>query len=109
MGSSPTVGTRIKSQSFALTFLEKHKSGTRKGNEQSSIEYAQNVGYKSGYDNGYKNGEENGMKEGKAEGKIEGKNERNIEIAKNMLKKQMTVKDIADVTGLSPEEIEALK
>ena len=50
-----------------------------------------------------------GMAEGRAEGKVEGKNERNIEIAKNLLARQMDIKDIAEVTGLSIEEIEKLK
>ena len=42
-------------------------------------------------------------------GYIDGKAERNIEIAKNLLKKQMPIQDIAEVTGLSLEEIENLK
>ena len=42
-------------------------------------------------------------------GYIDGKAERNIEIAKNLLKKQMPIQDIAEVTGLSIEEIEKLK
>ena len=65
--------------------------------EQSSIEYAQDEGFK------------HGEAKGRAIGRAEGKNERNIEIAKNLLQKKMSIDDIADVTGLSPEEIEALK
>ena len=42
-----------------------------------------------------------GMAEGEAKGKAE--------IAKNLLKKKMSIQDIAEVTGLSPEEIENLK
>ena len=61
--------------------------------EQASIEYAQ--------DEGYKHGREDGIVEGKAKGKTE--------IAKNLLKKQMPIQDIAEVTGLSQEEIENLK
>ena len=65
--------------------------------EQSSIEYAQDEGFK------------HGEAKGKAIGRAEGKKEQKIEIAKNMLKKQMSIQDIADITGLSPEEIESLK
>ena len=65
--------------------------------EQASIAYAQNEGYKQGEE------------KGKVEGKVEGKNERNMEIAKKLLKKQMSTKDIAEVTGLSVEEIKKLK
>jgi predicted transposase/invertase (TIGR01784 family) len=46
--------------------------------------------------------------EGKAEGLAEGKAERNIEIARNLKRKGMGVSDIADVTGLTAEEIDRL-
>ena len=49
--------------------------------EQSSIEYAQDEGYKQG----------------------------KIEIAKNMLKENSSIEFISKVTGLSQEEIENLK
>ena len=61
--------------------------------EQASIEYAQDEGYK----------------QGKEDGKAEGKNEQNIEIAQKMLKKSMKIEDIIELTGLSQEEIEKLK
>lgn len=64
--------------------------------EQASIEYAQ--------DEGYKHGREDGI----AEGEAKGEKNKSIEIAKNLLTKQMDIKDIADVTGLSIEEIEKL-
>ena len=60
-------------------------------------------------ESGYIDGLAAGETKGRAEGKIEGKKEQKIEIAKNMLKKQMSIQDIADVTGLSSEEIETLK
>ena len=52
---------------------------------------------------------ESGYIDGLSAGETKGKKEQKIEIAKNMLKKQMKVQDIADITGLSPDEIEALK
>jgi predicted transposase/invertase (TIGR01784 family) len=52
----------------------------------------------------YKVGELKGREEGKIEGKIEEK----IEIAKKCLEKAMSIKDIAELTGLSKEEIEKL-
>ena len=42
-------------------------------------------------------------------GYIDGKADGKTEIAKNLLKKQMPIQDIAEVTGLSIEEIEKLK
>ena len=51
-----------------------------------------------------------GIAEGRAEGtvvgKAEGKREQALVIAKNLLKKNMAIEDIAEVTGLSKEEIE---
>ena len=46
---------------------------------------------------------------GYIDGLAEGEKSKSIEIAKNMLKKQMKVQDIIDITGLSSEEIETLK
>ncbi|SCW70932.1 conserved hypothetical protein (putative transposase or invertase) [Paenibacillus tianmuensis] len=45
---------------------------------------------------------------GRAEGKLEGKTERDKEIAASMLQKGLPVSLIAEVTGLSETEIEAL-
>jgi len=45
---------------------------------------------------------------GIAKGKIEGRDERNVEIARNMQRKGYAAKDIAEMTGLSADEIECL-
>ena len=50
-------------------------------------------------------GKAEGLDEGKAEGKAEGKNE----IAINLLKKNYPIEEIAEITGLSKEDIEKLK
>ena len=65
--------------------------------EQASIEYAQDKGYRQG------------KEEGKIEGKAEGKAEEKTEIVKNMLKENVEKTLISRVTGLSLEEIEQLK
>ena len=44
----------------------------------------------------------------KKEGKAEGTKEKTIEIARNMLKKKMGIKDISEITGLTEEEIKSL-
>ena len=51
---------------------------------------------------------EDAKKEGKTEGKAEGIKEKTVEIAKNMLKKKMSIKDISEITGLTEEEINSL-
>ena len=65
--------------------------------EQASIEYAQNEGYRQG------------EKKGMAEGEAKGEKNKSIEIAKNMLKENVEKTLISKVTGLSLEEIENLK
>ena len=49
-----------------------------------------------------------GIAEGKAEGKLEGKAERSIEIAQKLKHINIPVEQIANVTGLSIEEIERI-
>ena len=58
---------------------------------------------------GYNDGMEKGLKEGHKEGKHEGIIESKKEIAINMLNKNMDIKTISDVTGLSENEITNLK
>ena len=50
-----------------------------------------------------------GYIDGMTEGEAKGKAEEKTEMAKKLLKKQMPIRDIAEVTGLSLEEIEKLK
>ena len=73
--------------------------------EQSSIEYAQDEGFKLGEAKGRTEGET----KGKAIGRAEGKKEQKIEIAKNLLKQNVAIDIISNATSLSIAEIEALK
>lgn len=52
--------------------------------------------------------EARGLKMGKAEGKLLGKNEEKIAIAKNMIKRNMNLDIIKDITRLSEKEIKKL-
>lgn len=58
---------------------------------------------------GIEKGMQKGIKEGIKEGIKQGQQERNIEIAKSMLAKNMSLEDISDITKLSIEEINNLK
>ena len=49
-----------------------------------------------------------GINIGISQGINQGLQKRNIEIAKSMLKKNMDIEDIIDITGLSKEEIKKL-
>ena len=53
-------------------------------------------------------GLEEGKKEGIKEGIIEGKRKKQIEIAKKLLKKNMTINEIQEITELSLEEIKQI-
>ena len=53
-------------------------------------------------------GYERGMEEGLKQGKLEGEKTANLRNAKRMKQKGLDVDDIAEITGLSPKEIEKL-
>ena len=69
--------------------------------------------YLQGIEDGEERGKIEGRLEGKIEGKIEGKlegaKEKQIEIAKNMLKENISIEVIFKITGLTKEEIEKLQ
>ena len=77
--------------------------------EQASLEYAKDEGYKTGKEEGMKVGIEEGMKAGIEKGMKAGRNEGRNEIAKNMLKENLSIELISKLTSLSQEEIEKLK
>ena len=77
--------------------------------EQASLEYAKDEGYKTGKEEGMKAGIEEGMKAGIEEGMKAERNEGKNEIAKNMLKENLSIELISKLTSLSQEEIEKLK
>ena len=56
-----------------------------------------------------KEAREEGLAEGRAEGLEQGKKQNSIEIAKNALKMNISLEDIAKLTGLSIEELNSLK
>ena len=49
-----------------------------------------------------------GRKEGKIEGKTEGIKEKSIEIAKKLLSKNTSKKEISEITGLNKAEIDKI-
>jgi len=54
-------------------------------------------------------GREEGLEQGLEQGVKQGHKEEKLEIAKNMLLKDMDINTISEITGLMPEEIEGLK
>ena len=78
--------------------------GYRDGLSQGKAE-----GKAEGFSQGKAEGREEGKAEGKAEGISEGKNERNIEIAKSLVRNKVDMSIIVDSTGLTEDEINTLK
>ena len=58
---------------------------------------------------GYREGKEAGIREGIIQGKEVGKEEGKIEIAKKMKEKNIYISMIAEVTGLTEEQIKSIK
>ena len=72
---------------------------------QNTIDYAREEGEKVGE----KRGREIGRAEGRAEGINEGRSEEKTAIARNMLTKGYDLKTVSELTGLSTDEVLALK
>ena len=79
--------------------------------EKSAIDWAREDGIKQGKEIGREEGREEGRKKGREEGreqeKIETTNKLK-EIAKKLKEQKMPIKQIAEITGLSEEEIESI-
>ena len=58
---------------------------------------------------GFDRGKSEGFASGKSEGIEQGINQRNLEIANNLLKQNVDINIISMATGLTIEEIKALK
>ena len=84
---------------------EEHQRRVRNSLVASAIK----EGWNEGHAEGKAEGKEEGLKEGREEGKAEGALNKQKEIVLNMLNRNMDVKTISDVTGLSENEIEKLK
>lgn len=65
--------------------------------------------HEEGWNEGFIHGKQEGKEEGKQEGKLEDRLEEKLAVAENMLRKNLPDTLIADVTGLSLEQITALK
>ena len=73
---------------------------------------ARNDGWKAGVAHGLAEGKSLGLAEGKslglAEGEVRGFRQAKVETAKNLLQFGLSIENIAQVTGLSKAEVEAL-
>ena len=67
-----------------------------------------NEGHKEGFDEGHKKGIEQGIKRGIEQGKKQGEINKEKEIAKKLKEKNLTLKEISEITRLSIDEIKNL-
>ena len=74
----------------------------------STMKTSFDKGLAEGMEKALAEGMEKGLAEGMEKGMEKGLSQRNVEIARSMKAKDYAIGDIADITGLSPEEIEAL-
>ena len=86
-----------KDKYYALLYDEEEKKAYE---NKCILEDAIEDSYSSGYDSGKSEGYSSGLNDGESK--------KSIEIVKNMLKKNMSIEDISDVTGLTIEEIKTL-
>jgi len=77
-------------------------------NYQHIIASYKRTGFEAGLEEGRAAGLAEGKLEGKAEGKAEGKVEFAREMARKLLAKGLPIEDIADITGLSAQELSSI-
>ena len=75
---------------------------------KSDIATISEVQFKSGLELGFTEGIEQGKSLGLAEGEARGSRQKALETAKNLLHFGLSRENIAQATGLSPAEVEAL-
>ena len=80
---------------------------------QTAIEYAKELAAKASYKAGVKKGKEEGIEKGREQGMAEGiekgKEETLRQMVAGMLKKGIDISTIAEISGMSEEEIAALQ
>ena len=84
------------------------KDGFAKG-KAKGMEKGRADGWSEGWAEGWAEGWVEGWIEGRAEGIAKGIEQRNIEIAKNMLRKGLSAEDISEMTGLPVDLINTIQ
>lgn len=88
--------------------VQEMKAEIAQYNEEERREYETSVKNYRDYINTMDYAHDNGVEEGKAIGMAEGEAKANMDNARKMKAKGFSIADIADITGLSTEEIEKL-
>ena len=98
-----SVGNDIISYSKAKEIVTAYENAMIEENYRNNR--AREEGYDKGHEEGYDRGHEEGIEKGIEQGIEQGSKERNIEIAKEMIKEKLSLDVISKCTGLSIEEI----
>ena len=92
---------------FNASMRHAKKAGEELGMKQG-IEQGKKEGIEQGKKEGIEQGKKEGIEQGKKEGIEQGKKENKIEIVKKMLKLNMDIEQIFEITNLSKKEIEQI-
>ena len=76
---------------------------------ENAFEKGQTQGLEKGHKQGLEKGHKQGLKEGHKQGLEEGEKKKSLEIASAMLKTNLSVNQISELTGLSEKDIEILR
>ncbi|MDR2092768.1 MAG: hypothetical protein LBP58_05575, partial [Azoarcus sp.] len=93
------IGT-IKNVFEEMEMLTQHK--------ETWFDDAIEKGFLQGRETGLKEGLEQGLEQGLEKGLEQGREEALVSVARNMLKRGMSVEDIVETTGLQPQVIQSL-
>ena len=90
-------------------WLDEYRYEVFERDRKSSIEAGEQRGFERGVMNGFQKGQAAGFQKGQVAGFQKGKNDTLKIVAQNLLKsKVLSIEEIADTTGLSVEEVNAL-
>ena len=114
------LSTKGEDMALALKFLHEMSADHRRQAEQEALEkqewdrraelaYAHDEGFEKGVKDGRAHGHAEGMEQGMQEGMQQGMEKERQAVVLNMLKKQVDMAFISEVTGLAEEEIKKLK
>ena len=77
--------------------------------EEKQKTYRESIMNENDWMNAMAFAEEKGEKRGRAEGRAEGEEKKSLEIASRLIAMGMEIPDVSKATGLSPEQLEALR
>ncbi|MBR4985900.1 MAG: hypothetical protein IKY83_09190, partial [Proteobacteria bacterium] len=83
-----------------------YNEGYQKGIESKQDAY--NEGYQKGEENGFQKGEESGFQKGEESGFLKGEEKSSSRIALKMYQNKYDIKEISEMTGLTPAKIEQI-